>query len=56
MSKTEELINFYNSTKENDYSTFLVLLLEGIRQGEIKTIKVEGQMYEVYADILETEE
>ena len=56
MSKTEELINFCNSTKENDYSTFMVLLLESIRKGEIKTITVEGQIYEVYADILETEE
>jgi len=56
MSKAEELINFYNSTKENDYSTFLVLLLESIREGEIKTITVKGQTYEIYADILETEE
>jgi len=33
---------------------FMKLLLEAIREGGIKQIEIEGNIYEVYADIVET--
>lgn len=35
---------------------FMKLLLEAIREGGITQIQIEGSTYEVYADIVETEE
>jgi len=35
---------------------YIKLLLETICEGSIKQIAVEGKIYEVYADIVETEE
>lgn len=52
-----ERFNNYISTIHPRIDThYMKLLLEAIREGDIKQIKVGESIYEVYADILETKE
>ena len=56
MSAVEKLNEYINIVHPRVDSHYMKLMLEAIREGDIKTIDVEGILYEVYADIVETEE
>jgi len=44
------------ATKSCEIKSFMKLLLECVMDGTIKKIEIDGTIYEIYADILETRE
>lgn len=56
MSALERFNDYINTVHPRVDSHYMKLMLEAIREGDIKSIDVEGVLYEVYADIVETEE
>lgn len=59
MNATEEFEQYLKITHPRALAAeqhFIKLLLEAIREGGIKQIQVKGTTYEVYADVVETEE
>lgn len=57
MSAVEKLNEYINTVhpRAND-NHYIKLVLDAICEGSIRQIQVEGATYEVYADIVETEE
>jgi hypothetical protein len=56
MSALEKLDKYIEEKRPTADSHYIKLILEAICEGGIKTIFVEGALYEVYADRLETKE
>ena len=56
MSALEELDKYLETEHSVTDSHYIKLLLEAICEGEIQRINVEGILYEVHADRLETKE
>lgn len=56
MSALERFNDYISTVYPRVDIHYIKLMLEAIREGGIKQIQVEGTTYEVYADIVETEE
>lgn len=56
MSALEKLNEYMKTVHPRTDDHFIKLILDTICEGGIKQIQVEGTTYEVYADIVETEE
>lgn len=56
MSALEELNKYIKTKHPANDSHYIKLILEAICEGEIQTISIEGILYEVHADRLETNE
>lgn len=55
MDATEKLNEYIKTVHPRTDNHYIKLILDAICEGGIKQIYVEGAMYEVYADIVETE-
>lgn len=56
MEAAKKLNEYINTVHPSTDSHYIKLLLDAICEGSVKQILVEGATYEVYADIMETEE
>ena len=56
IDELEQYLKIHPIATTSEEQHYIKLLLEAIREGGIKQIQVEGIIYEVYADIVETEE
>ena len=56
MSAIEKLKEYINTEHPATNSHYIKLMLDAICEGGIKLVTTEGTTYEVYADVVETEE
>lgn len=56
MSAIEKLQEYINTEHPIINSHYIKLMLDAVSEDSIKQITAEGATYEVYADVMETEE
>lgn len=56
MSALKELTKYIETKHPANDSHYIKLILEAIREGEIRTIYTEGILYEINVEVLETKE